>query len=471
MGFLRSLLLGLLVGAAAQGRAANILFYYSSGDAFGSTATKARAVLIGAGHTVTSVDVGSAGVACPAEIWGNFDQVWDYRYRNTTESCSAPPATWDQFTAVCWQSKAQAYLENCGKMFILVENNAFGGRNLGVYQFLRTIGAVAPGFADCGGASGSDSGPAGTGVASSLPGAPTYFSDFPGGIPVGLLNGTAFATQSSGWSGTNTNRALLAGWDGTQASQLAGLTAPLCQRGRLVTGWDMSNLFFANYDGNAAGKAATDATVAAIATWLGAAACNCGTPTPTPTQTVTLTETPVLTGTPTPTPLDTPSLTATPSVTPSASGTFTATLTPAPANSATASPSQTPLDTATATASFTVSPTLPPTHTPLPTDTETPGPLTLTPKPPSPNPSTDGAWLPYVLSTAADVDIKVYDIAGELVRVLDPVADPAGASEQFWDLKNSSGTKVASGVYLYKIRAVSGRGESKEVWSKCAVAR
>jgi flagellar hook assembly protein FlgD len=76
-----------------------------------------------------------------------------------------------------------------------------------------------------------------------------------------------------------------------------------------------------------------------------------------------------------------------------------------------------------------------------------------------------------VISTGSLVDIKVYDVSGELVRALDPVEQPAGAQEQAWDLKNTQAAAVASGVYLCRIHAQNAAGESATAWVKAAVAR
>lgn len=162
---------------------------------------------------------------------------------------------------------------------------------------------------------------------------------------------------------------------------------------------------------------------------------------------------PCATLTETPTHSVTVLLTATPTASPTATATPPA-ATPTHSPTRTASPSPTPV----------ASPTLAPTLTP------TPAPLALTPRRPNPNPARTAAWLPYDLSAAAEVNIRVFDVSGELVRDLDPVQKAAGSHEAFWDLLNSKGQGVASGVYLCRIRA-SGNGESDEAWVKVAVTR
>jgi hypothetical protein len=140
-------------------------------------------------------------------------------------------------------------------------------------------------------------------------------------------------------------------------------------------------------------------------------------------------------------------------------------------------PTATPSSTVTPTPSFSMTPTISPTFTITPTFTVTPTvtltmpPLLLTPKHPNPNPARDAVWLPYVLSTEAEVDIKVFNVAGEVVRAFDPSPKPRGAHEQRWDLCNNAGNPVATGVYLYRIRARTRFDEEADVWMKCAVSR
>ncbi len=325
--------------AASQAAGANILFYYSSADAFSSTLLKAVTVLQNAGNTVTKVDVGTSTSFCPAEIWTNFDQVWDCRYANINSGCPGGSNT-DNFTA-CWQTKAQDYIQNhCGNMFILGENAGFGSRDDGDYTFLKTIGAVGAGLVNCptGSANANDSTGGSITIPSTLPGTTQYFGDFAGGIPTSLLNGTSFADEATGWNGTNVDRSVASGWSGS--AQMTALTG--CNVGKLFIDWDMSKWLFSDYDGSPADKAITDTFYAAIGNWLGVPACTCNTPTPTPTSTPTstpgntATNTPTntpgntATNTPTNSPTNTPGNTATNTPTNSPTNTPTLTLTPTP---------------------------------------------------------------------------------------------------------------------------------------------
>lgn len=174
-----------------------------------------------------------------------------------------------------------------------------------------------------------------------------------------------------------------------------------------------------------------------------------------------------LTDTPTISPTRTPSATqtASPSPTLTATASATRTITGSPTDT------QTPLPSATITPTPTQTQTLPPTPVP-PTPTETPPPLLLSPLPPSPHPAgNDGVHIAYRLSVDSQVDIKIFDIAGETVRSLDPFPGLRGTDEEFWDLKNSTGSPVSSGIFIARVQATSAANEVQVVYIKVAVAR
>lgn len=158
----------------------------------------------------------------------------------------------------------------------------------------------------------------------------------------------------------------------------------------------------------------------------------------------------------------TPTSTASPSVTP------TFTVTP----SATSTPTSTPTLTATVSRTITQTFTVTPTCTVTPTLTPTQPPLLLRLYYPNPNPATQQMWLPWTIDTPATMDIQVWSLAGEPVRhLLQSVPYPNGTFETPWNLRNDAGVRVASGVFIYRVRAVSWRGEKQELFQKCAVLR
>ena len=74
-----------------------------------------------------------------------------------------------------------------------------------------------------------------------------------------------------------------------------------------------------------------------------------------------------------------------------------------------------------------------------------------------PNPFNPETWIPYQLSEPAEVAIQIYDSSGHLVRTLDMGVKSAGtymtrSRAAYWDGKNESGERVASGVYFYTLQ-------------------
>ena len=75
-----------------------------------------------------------------------------------------------------------------------------------------------------------------------------------------------------------------------------------------------------------------------------------------------------------------------------------------------------------------------------------------------PNPFNPETWLPYQLSTPADVTLRIYAVDGRLIRRLALGHLPAGRYQNrsraaYWDGRNALGERVASGVYFYTLTA------------------
>ena len=75
-----------------------------------------------------------------------------------------------------------------------------------------------------------------------------------------------------------------------------------------------------------------------------------------------------------------------------------------------------------------------------------------------PNPFNPETWFPYDLAEEAEVILKVYDVRGGLVRQLDVGLQKPGSYRSqekaaYWDGRDQSGTKVASGIYFYTFSA------------------
>ena len=73
-----------------------------------------------------------------------------------------------------------------------------------------------------------------------------------------------------------------------------------------------------------------------------------------------------------------------------------------------------------------------------------------------PNPFNPETWIPYHLAKAANVTLTIYDVRGSVVRELRLGHQPAGVYESrgraaYWDGRNTTGEKVASGLYFYTL--------------------
>jgi hypothetical protein len=70
-----------------------------------------------------------------------------------------------------------------------------------------------------------------------------------------------------------------------------------------------------------------------------------------------------------------------------------------------------------------------------------------------PNPFNPTTTIGYTLLTEGPTDITVYDVMGSRVRTLVSGHARAGYNEVVWDGRDDAGNRVASGVYLYQLRA------------------
>ncbi|MGB2698127.1 MAG: T9SS type A sorting domain-containing protein, partial [Candidatus Zixiibacteriota bacterium] len=82
-----------------------------------------------------------------------------------------------------------------------------------------------------------------------------------------------------------------------------------------------------------------------------------------------------------------------------------------------------------------------------------------------PNPAKDRAIIRYFLGEDAEVNIKIYDLAGDLVEELDHTGVGGENNEKEWDC-----SKVASGVYLCRVEA-KGLSQEEVVFCKIAVVK
>jgi len=75
-----------------------------------------------------------------------------------------------------------------------------------------------------------------------------------------------------------------------------------------------------------------------------------------------------------------------------------------------------------------------------------------------PNPFNPSTTIKYELPQPAGVKLEIFDMMGRRVRTLVNQRQSAGQYTMTWDGRNEQGETIASGVYLYQLRAVSSTG-------------
>ncbi len=84
----------------------------------------------------------------------------------------------------------------------------------------------------------------------------------------------------------------------------------------------------------------------------------------------------------------------------------------------------------------------------------------------APNPFKQLTTINYQLAKPGPVNLKVYNIAGQLVKTLASGQTSAGPHTIKWDGRDNSGNKVSSGIYIYRLQT-----ENKDVTKKLVILR
>ena len=90
-----------------------------------------------------------------------------------------------------------------------------------------------------------------------------------------------------------------------------------------------------------------------------------------------------------------------------------------------------------------------------------------------PNPFNPETRIQYQLSEASAVQIKIFNVAGQLVRSFEAGLQPAGVHSVVWDSKDNLGQQVSSGIYIYRlsVEPLSGSGKPFEESRKLLLIR
>jgi hypothetical protein len=76
-----------------------------------------------------------------------------------------------------------------------------------------------------------------------------------------------------------------------------------------------------------------------------------------------------------------------------------------------------------------------------------------------PNPFNSATTISYDLSKTTSVELTIFNLLGQKIRTLVNSRQPAGKYQIQWDGRDNAGRKMASGIYLYRIKA----GESIQI--------
>jgi hypothetical protein len=95
---------------------------------------------------------------------------------------------------------------------------------------------------------------------------------------------------------------------------------------------------------------------------------------------------------------------------------------------------------------------------------------------PNPYDPRDGAaTLQFDLGAPSEVNVKIYDLFGRLVRELgtadDSAGGAAGRNQIHWDGRNGEGDTVGNGGYIFQVNATDAQGHSAHARGRLAVVR
>ena len=83
-----------------------------------------------------------------------------------------------------------------------------------------------------------------------------------------------------------------------------------------------------------------------------------------------------------------------------------------------------------------------------------------------PNPFNPSTTINYALPVQSNIEINIFDIMGRVVRTFDLNGQSAGYQNVLWNGRNENNEQVASGIYLYRFKAVATDGKVFEKTSK-----
>jgi flagellar hook assembly protein FlgD len=77
----------------------------------------------------------------------------------------------------------------------------------------------------------------------------------------------------------------------------------------------------------------------------------------------------------------------------------------------------------------------------------------------------------YNLPFAGKVSLMIYDVRGRLIKALASGNKTAGEHVVRWDGRDDRGQRIPSGVYFYRLEAVSANGATTSLTKKLTVMK
>jgi PKD repeat protein len=88
-----------------------------------------------------------------------------------------------------------------------------------------------------------------------------------------------------------------------------------------------------------------------------------------------------------------------------------------------------------------------------------------------PNPFNPETMIRYSLPFAGKISLMIYDVRGRLIKMLAAGGKAAGEHFVQWNGRDNNGQPVASGVYFYRLEAVSATGATTSLTKKLTVMK
>jgi hypothetical protein len=68
-----------------------------------------------------------------------------------------------------------------------------------------------------------------------------------------------------------------------------------------------------------------------------------------------------------------------------------------------------------------------------------------------PNPARGGVLIKYTLPRECKVELKIYNLAGQIVRTIVDKREKEGYKEVYWDRKDNYGRNIRGGIYFCRL--------------------